>query len=137
MQSPHFGILSISNSHPRQPANPPPGKQGNPGQQPQLLVPIIVMNTSNSASRHREKEKKKESKVPQAPKKERYHLPETAHTLLIVPVNLTKHFQPEGLSMILIKMYLQTLQELTKMREKVRERKERLWQLCCKEMLCS
>ena len=36
-------------------------------------------------------------------------------------MNLTKHFQPEGLSMIPIKMYLQTLQELTKMREKRRE----------------
>ena len=102
-----------------------------------MLVPIIVTKPTNRASRHREKEEQEKKQDPQAPKKERYHLPETAHTLLIVPVNLTKHFQPEGLSMILIKMYLQTLQELTKMREKVRERKERLWQLCCKETLCS
>ena len=59
----------------------------------------------------------KESKVPQAPRKEEHLSLETC-TLLIVPMNLTKHFQPEGLSIVPIKMYLWTLQELTKMREK-------------------
>ena len=51
-------------------------------------------------------------------------------------MSLTKHFQPETLSGIPVRMHLQTLHELHRTRGKVKERKAQLWQLCYKA-LCS
>ena len=96
MQSPPFGIIGISSNHPRQPANPA-GKQDNPRLKSQLLRTILIMKSANRVGRAEEKEEQeKKNKVPQAPRKEGQHSQETACTLLIVLMNLMKHFQQEN-----------------------------------------
>ena len=131
MQSPPFRILSISNSHPHQPTPPPPSKQGQ-GQGQQQLV-AIQSQATNRVSRHRGGGEGKGKRSTGSPQKQE-HLHRRQHTLLIVPMRLSRLFQPEGLSMIPVKMYLQTIWELHATKEKVKQRKECLWKLCYKEM---
>ena len=72
-----------------------------------------------------EENKEKENKVPEAPRKQEPSW-ETAHTLLITPMNLSRHFQPDPMMMM---MYSWTLHKLHEMRQKVMMRKRLLWQL--------
>ena len=75
-----------------------------------------------------EQENKNQNRAPEGPRKAEPSQ-ETAHTLLIAPMNLMPHFQPDPMMSPMMTMYLQTLHELCKMRQKVRERKRQLWQL--------
>ena len=56
--------------------------------------------------------------------------------LLIVPMKLIKHFQPEGLSTIPLKMCLQSLQELHTTRRKWGSGRNGCGSSCYKETLC-
>ena len=130
MQSHPFRIL---NNHPRQPANSPP-KQGQ-AEQSQLLQAILVMNPTNRVSRRGEGGKGKQAT--RGIKKASNHSQETAYTLLITPMRLMRYFQLEDpASMIQMAMYLQTLCKLCMTKQKVKQRKEWLWQLCHKEAAC-
>ena len=78
--------------------------------------------------REEQNKENKENKVLEAPRKQEPSW-ETARTLLIAPMNLMPHFQPDPMTPTMMMMYLQTLHELCKMRRKAKERKEWLWQL--------
>ena len=89
MQSLSFGILGISNNHPRQLANPP--KQGQAGQS-QLLQAIPVTNPTNRASRCRREgtcEGGEGSKATTSTKKAREPFTGDSTHLLIMPTNWT------------------------------------------------
>ena len=72
-------------------------------------------------------EQENQSKVLEAPRKAEPSQ-ETAHTLLIALMNLSRHFHPD-LMMLMMMMHLWTLHELHKTRWKAKERKARLQQL--------
>ena len=77
----------------------------------------------------REEREEKENKVPEAPRKAEQHSQETAHTLLIAPMKLERHFHPESMMLTMMTMYSWTLHKLHEMRWKAKERKARLQQL--------
>ena len=75
-----------------------------------------------------ENKENKENRALEAPRKQEPSQ-ETARTLLIAPMNLMPHFQPDPMMPPTMMMYLQTLHELRETRWKAKERKEWLWQL--------
>ena len=99
------------------------------GQQSQLLTAILITNLSNWASWCREEwGTGEEKKTPWRTSKMKTNIFWRC-TLLIAPMNLMKHFQPEALSTIQIKMHLQTLQRTPHDKGENEGEKEFLWQL--------
>ena len=116
MQSPPFGILGINNNNPYHTGNPLP----KPGQGQGQLAPIPVTNPTNRVSRRggegeEQENKENQSKVPEAPRKAEPSQ-ETAHTLLIALMNLSRLFHPESMTLMMTMTYLWIVQELHKTR---------------------
>ena len=128
MQSPPFGILRINNNNLHHTGNPPP-KQGQQ-QQAGQLAPIPVTNhTIGLADARRGRSRRARRRKTKFWRcQESKSFTGDSHTLLITPMNLMPHFHPEPM-MLTMMTYSWTLHKLHEMKQKTRERKERLWQL--------
>ena len=128
MQSPPFGILRINNNNSHHTGNPPPKQGQQAGQLAPILVTNLPLGLADVEEREEQESKENKSKVPEAPRKAEPSQ-ETAHTLLIAPMNLTRHFQPDPMMLMTMMMYLQTIHKLCKAKQKAMMRKRLLWQL--------
>ena len=95
-------------------------------------LPIGLADAEESEE---QENKEKENKVPEAPRKQEPSW-ETACTLLITLMRLTKHFHQDPMMSPMMMMYSQTLRKLCEMRWKVKERRSGCGSSCCKEAVC-